>query len=115
MYFDPVNFGKRIQQLRKSCQLSQVQLAMALSISTQYLSNIEIGERMPALDLMIQMAEYFHVSLDYLILGISTPADLRKQIEKELELVEKHLKEARRLLNQAKRTDFLFSRYIGTR
>ena len=98
MYFDPVNFGKRIQQLRKSCQLSQVQLAMALSISTQYLSNIEIGERRPALDLMIQMAEYFHVSLDYLILGVYNHEDIDNQTEQEFRQGLKHLLKASQLL-----------------
>lgn len=71
MHFDMVLFGKRIQELRKTRNQSQVQTAMALNISAQHLSNMEAGDRSPSIDLLVQMANHFHVSLDYLILGIS--------------------------------------------
>ena len=98
MQFDMVLFGKRIQELRKKRDQSQVQVAMALNISTQYLSNMETGERNPSIDLLVQMANHFHVSLEYLILGISTPLDAQLQMRDELAHVVKHLSRVYRLM-----------------
>ena len=100
MIFDMVVFGKRIQKLRMSRKLSQAQLAMALNVSTQYLSNLETGQRRPSIELMVLMADYFQVSLDYLILGISNHRDHQKQMQEELAHGLRHLAIVVRLLKQ---------------
>lgn len=100
MNFDMGIFGNRIQGLRKARKLSQVQLAIALNISTQYLSNMENGQRRPSIELLVHMAEYFHVSLDYLILGTSNHTDYQRQMREELAQGLQHLAIIDQLLKQ---------------
>ncbi len=69
MYFDIKAFGKRIAELRKMNGLSQAELAEELNMSHSHLSHIEVGDRPCSIDLMLELAQYFHVSLDYLALG----------------------------------------------
>jgi len=42
---------------------------MDLNISRECLSYYENGKREPSLDLLVQMSEYFNVSINYLITG----------------------------------------------
>ena len=53
--------------LRKSDGLTQSQVAQALNIGTQAYSYYERGDREPPLELLCKMADYFNVSVDYLI------------------------------------------------
>ncbi len=69
MKYDMKECGKRIQQLRIQHHCSQQQLAEMLNIDRSHLSHIESGERGGSLDLLVQFSEFFHVSLDYIILG----------------------------------------------
>lgn len=50
-------------------KLTQEKLAEKLNISRIHLAHIEIGSKAPSIDLMIVMAEFFGVTLDYLVLG----------------------------------------------
>lgn len=61
--------GKRIQLLRKGKNLSQEELAESLNISRQSISKWESGNTLPDIDKLIQLSEYFNVSLDYLVKG----------------------------------------------
>lgn len=60
-------FGEIIQQLRKSRNLSQVQLANALNVSKQTVSNWENNNIMPSVEMLLSIARYFSVSTDYLL------------------------------------------------
>lgn len=60
-------FGKKIQRIRKAKQLSQSQLAEMIHVSTTYISRIERGEKTPALEMAIFIADALHVSLDGLV------------------------------------------------
>ncbi len=59
-------FGVRIKLLRKEQKLRQHDIAEKLNLSRQAISKYERGEREPGLDVLMKMAEYFDVSLDYL-------------------------------------------------
>ena len=100
MNFNMVIFGKRLQALRKSRKMSQVQMAMSLNISTQYLSNIENGQRRPSIELLVHMANHFQVSLDYLILGIENQRDYMNQLDAELAQGLDHLLRVDQLIRQ---------------
>lgn len=63
--------GGRIKELRKNKQLTQAQLAKELYISESYIAYIETNHRNPSMDVVAKIAEYFHVSADYLINGDS--------------------------------------------
>ena len=83
MYFDMKMCGKRIQVLRKKRGLTQLQMTFKMNISEDHLKSIELGRRAPSVDLLIEFAELFHVSLDYLILGRteSNSAELMMELD----------------------------------
>lgn len=64
--------GNRIKHLREQSALSQKRLAEALGISNVQLSRYETGDRKPDPDTIKQIADFFDVSVDYL-LGRDTP------------------------------------------
>ncbi len=57
----------RLQQLRKQKNLSQLQLAMALNMNQNSISRYETGEREADYKTLILFADYFNVSIDYLL------------------------------------------------
>lgn len=59
-----------IRELRKSFNISQVQLAKELGVTKQCVSNWENDNILPSLDMLLKIAKYFNVTTDYL-LGVS--------------------------------------------
>ncbi|MCR3760294.1 helix-turn-helix transcriptional regulator [Clostridium felsineum] len=59
--------GKRIKQLRESLNISQLDLSKYLNISNTTLSQYENGKRIPSDEIKSKLADYFNVSLDYLL------------------------------------------------
>lgn len=59
----------QIKQLRTANHLSQEDLSEKLYISRQSISKWETGEATPDVDKLVQLAEIFEVSLNYLVLG----------------------------------------------
>ena len=62
-----MNFGERLKQLRAVKNLTQKQLAIETETSERGIQNYEMGIRKPAFDVLIALADYFDVSLDYLV------------------------------------------------
>lgn len=60
-------FGERLQNLRKSRNLSQKEVSNALGISASVLSNYESSERTPSLENLISLAAFYRCSTDYLL------------------------------------------------
>lgn len=58
-----------LREIRKQKKLSQLKVAMDLSISREALSYYENGKRCPDLEMLVKLSRYFNVSIDYLILG----------------------------------------------
>lgn len=58
-----------LKKLRTELGLSQLKVAMDLSISREALSYYENGKRSPDLQMLRKLSEYFNVSIDYLITG----------------------------------------------
>ena len=59
-----MNIGRKIQALRKSSGITQMQLADGLGVSFQAVSKWECGRSLPDIGLLPVIAEYFSVSLD---------------------------------------------------
>ena len=57
----------RLKELRKQKNLSQLQLAMALNMNQNSISRYETGEREADYKTLILSADYFNVSIDYLL------------------------------------------------
>ena len=63
-------FGERVYLLRKQAGLSQKQLGILLGLSNKAICTMEGGSRGTTIERLVMLAEYFHVSTDYL-LGIT--------------------------------------------
>lgn len=61
------NFSEQLRAIRKSRGITQKQLAQAVGVSERGIQSYEIGERKPAFDQLLALADYFDVSLDYLV------------------------------------------------
>ncbi len=64
---------KGLKEIRRLKKISQVKLSMDLNISREAISNYENGRRSPDIDMLVKMADYFNVSIDYLIRGEDFP------------------------------------------
>ena len=63
-------FAERIKYLRIEKGLSQDDLAKELGVSNAIISLWENGLREPSMSSLIVMANFFHVSIDYIV-GLS--------------------------------------------
>lgn len=66
----------RLKELREARHLSQVRLAMELNLSQNSISRYENREREAGYETLVAMADYFQVSLDYL-LGRTDQPDMK--------------------------------------
>ena len=82
MYFNQIEFGKRIKNLRTDRNITQDQLAEELNISCRHLRNIENGAKASSYDILLTISELFNVSTDYLLKGNEhTYSDLKRRLE----------------------------------
>ena len=72
MSFNQKEIGRRVNELRTGHQISLDQLADAVNCTRDHLYRAERGEPRHgfSIDILIEIARYFDVSLDYLILGV---------------------------------------------
>lgn len=61
---------QRIRDLREDHDLKQRELAAYLNCSQRAYSNYELGQRDVPSEILIRLADYYHVSVDY-ILGLT--------------------------------------------
>lgn len=66
-------FAQRLKQLRKGMGLTQIQLAQEFRVSNGAVGMWETGKREPDFATIHRLAEFFHVSADYLLGGGSEP------------------------------------------
>ena len=93
-------FVKRLLELLDENDITQIELAKRIGITNVTISRYIGGERKPRIEIVVKMAEFFHVSTDYL-LGLS---DVRETFENNNASVSKiHSKlDSMRLLNTKK-------------
>ena len=56
----------RLKELREKAGLSQAEFAKKLSVSQSAVGMWETGKRLPEHDTLLRIAQFFHVSTDYL-------------------------------------------------
>ena len=61
--------AEQITYLRTSTGMTQRKLAKELHVSLSAIGMYEQGRRIPSVEMLVQMADLFGVSLDYLITG----------------------------------------------
>lgn len=62
-----MTLNENIRQLRIARNLSQVDLAKALGVTKQSISNWENNNIQPSIDMLIRLSQFFSVSTDYLL------------------------------------------------
>lgn len=67
----------RLKELRKAKGISQLKLALDLNTNQNTISRYENGQREPGIHELIQLADYFNVSVDYLLERTENPNILK--------------------------------------
>ncbi len=62
-----------LKLLRKSRGYTQISLQMQTGIEQALLSKYENGERIPPTETLLKLADFYHVSLDYLLCRTENP------------------------------------------
>lgn len=72
----PRLLGDKLRYLRTQRHMTQVELAQRLGLARQgYVSNLEAGRKAPSLELVVQIADLFGVTTDYLLRD-TTPIEM---------------------------------------
>ncbi|MCI6896776.1 MAG: helix-turn-helix transcriptional regulator [Gemmiger formicilis] len=75
----------RIRALREDLDLRQIDVSHATGIDQKTLSNYETGKTQPDMYALIRLADFFNVSLDYLVgrsdISVQSSKDLAREIE----------------------------------
>lgn len=62
-----MDFPTRLKELRKSRKVSQSEAGQIAGITSKQIQRYESGDSEPTLPVLIALADYFNVSLDYLV------------------------------------------------
>ena len=79
MHFDRMAYGERIKRLRTGRELTQEQLAEKINVSRTYIVKIENGLQIGPIEIAIELAMFFDLSMDLLLLGKENYRVDRKQ------------------------------------
>ena len=63
----------RLKALRKSRGYTQISLQMQTGIEQALLSKFENGERVPPTETLLKLAEFYNVSMDYIMCRTDKP------------------------------------------
>ncbi len=90
----------RIRELREKAGLRQIDVANDTGIDQKTLSNYETEKTNPDSYALIKLADYFNVSIDYLVGRIDTEftSTQRQEINQCLDNISKQLKEIKKIL-----------------
>lgn len=99
-----MQIGTRLAELRRKNNYTQKQLAEALNLSQQVISNIERNTTAPDLEFLNGAADLYNISLDELIgrkLNLPVEKSYERKIVEVLEKMDEHEKElSLRLVNE---------------
>ena len=63
----------RLKELRKSRKYTQISLQMKTGIEQALLSKYETGERIPPTETLLKLADFYNVSIDYILCRTDKP------------------------------------------
>lgn len=63
----------RLKEIRKAKGISQLKMAMDLNTNQNTISRYETGERELGINELIKIADYFNISIDYLLERTDNP------------------------------------------
>ena len=82
--------GQRIMVRRKALQLTQEELAERLGVSTQMISNLELGKKAIRPENLVKICKILDVSADYILTGRSSEQSLSTVVKKFATLSPEH-------------------------
>lgn len=63
----------RLKELRKNKRITQIALQMQTGIEQSLISKFESGERVPPTETLLLLADFYNVSIDYILLRTDNP------------------------------------------
>lgn len=81
---DQKKMGRFLRELRKEKQLTQEQLAEILGVTNRSISRWENGVNMPDFDFVIEIADYYNVSIEEILDGERKREMIDRQTEQTL-------------------------------
>ena len=76
-FYDIMSLGdimrNRLRELRKSRGYTQIALQMQTGVEQALLSKFENEERTPPTDTLVKLAEFYNVSIDYILCRTDNP------------------------------------------
>ena len=79
------DFGERLKRLRKDKDITQGQLAEVIGVVPSAIGKYErLETSYPSIDALIKLADYFNVSIDYLLRGVNTVPAVENNISGQL-------------------------------
>ena len=89
----------RIRDLREDKDLRQIDVSAATGIDQKTLSNYETGKTHPDSEALIRLADYFDVSIDYLVGRNYNHSHQHKEIIQQISKLQKELEKIKRGLD----------------
>lgn len=86
-----INFSKNLIKLRKSINYTQADLALKLNYSDKAISKWERAESMPDIYMIKKMADFFGVSIDYLLQEHKDNELIQPSLNNEAKIKRMHL------------------------
>ena len=73
MSLEVCDMDNRLKELRKSKGYTQIALQMKTGIEQALLSKFENGERVPPTETLVRLADFYGVSIDYILCRTDLP------------------------------------------
>jgi transcriptional regulator with XRE-family HTH domain len=75
-------FGRRLRELRQSRDLTQEALAEAADLSGNYISDLELGLKVPSLTIIVRLSQALDIALGDLLTAFSREAVKKMKVRK---------------------------------
>lgn len=100
-----------LKRLRKDRKINQTELAKVIDVTPQAYSRYELGQRELGYDMLCKLADYYGVSVDYLIGHVSNPQfgsvygrtveELKEKLQQKIRYEKAHIKKLEEVLTEA--------------
>ena len=105
---DQIKVGAFLKGLRREKGITQEQLAEELGVSSRTISRWETGNNMPDLSLLVEVAEYFDVSIPEIIKGERKSEDMKEEVKEVAEIMSDYAKaEKEQLVKSIRNMSFM--------
>ena len=109
----------KLKELRQKANLTQAEMAKIINISQSNYSKYELGTTQINIDTLIQLANFFHVSVDYLIgndekfkkIDLTSLSDIKKDCIQEIQsMTDDEVLAVTHFIAGLKQKDFIYKR-----